>query len=476
MVMGEMTQEVEVVIIGGGPGGYAAAFRAADLGFDVMVVEKDPRLGGVCLHRGCIPSKALLHVSQLLYDARHSDDLGITFSEPEIDIDQMRDFKNAVVDRLSNGLMRLAEKRSVQVVKGIARFDGSRTLRLEGADLAGVKFDHAIIATGSVPIALPGTEFKPGGRIMSSTGALELEDVPETLLVVGGGYVGLELGSVYASLGSKVTVVEMLPRLIAQSDPDLARPLVRRIKEIFEAVHTETKVAEMTEHEDHVEVTFEGDVDPKTQNFDRVLVAVGRRPNSGDLGLENTDVEVNDRGFIVVDDRQRTADSRIFAIGDVVGGMMLAHKAMYEGKVAAEVIADLPAAFDVAAIPAVVYTDPSLAWAGLTEQEAEENGREIEVARFPWSASGRALTMDAPEGMTKVIVEPESGRVLGFGIVGRDAGEMIAEGVLAIEMGALAEDLALTIHAHPTLAETEGEVAELFLGHPTHLLPQRQRS
>ncbi|MGC9349752.1 MAG: dihydrolipoyl dehydrogenase [Anaerolineae bacterium] len=476
MVMGEMTQEVEVVIIGGGPGGYAAAFRAADLGFDVMVVEKDPRLGGVCLHRGCIPSKALLHVSQLLYDARHSGDLGITFSEPEVDIDQMRDFKNGVVDRLSNGLMRLADKRSVQVVEGIARFDDSGTLRLEGADLAGVKFDHAIIATGSVAIALPGTEFKPGGRIMSSTGALELEDVPETLLVVGGGYVGLELGSVYASLGSKVTVVEMLPRLIAQSDPDLARPLVRRIKEIFEAVYTETKVAEMTEHEDHVEVTFEGDVDPKTQNFDRVLVAVGRRPNSGDLGLENTEVEVDDRGFIVVDEEQRTADSRIFAIGDVVGGMMLAHKAMYEGKVAAEVIADLPAAFDVAAIPAVVYTDPSLAWAGLTEQEAEENGREIEVARFPWSASGRALTMDAPEGMTKVLVDPASGRVLGFGIVGRDAGEMIAEGVLAIEMGALAEDLALTVHAHPTLSETEGEVAELFLGHPTHLLPQRQRS
>ncbi len=472
MVMGEMTQEVGVVVIGGGPGGYAAAFRAADLGFDVMVVDEGARLGGVCLHRGCIPSKTLLHVSELLYDARHSEDLGLKFAEPEIDLDQVRSFKNQVVDRLASGLMRLAKQRSVQVVQGRARFEDGETLRLEGTDLAHVKFDHAIIATGSKAIALPGTEF--GGRIMSSTEALELVDVPERLLVVGGGYVGLELGSVYAALGSKVTVVEMLDRLIAQSDSDLARPLVRRMESIFEEVHTGTKVAEMVEKDDGVDVTLEGEVD-ETLRFDRVLVAVGRRPSSQDLGLENTDVEVDDRGFIQVDDRQRTSSPRIFAIGDVVGGMMLAHKAMYEGRIAAEVIADLPAAFDAAAIPAVVYTDPALAWAGLTEQEAEEQGREVAIARFPWTASGRALTMDVPEGMTKIIADSESGRVLGFGIVGRDAGEMIAEGVLAIEMGALAEDVALTMHAHPTLAETKGEVAELFLGSATHLLPPRKR-
>ena len=308
---------------------------------------------------------------------------------------------------------------------------------------------------------------------MDSTGALDLADLPERFLVVGGGYVGLELGSVYAALGSKVSVVEMLDRLIAQADEDMARPLVKRIYDTFEAVYTNTKVAKMVEEADGVVVTFEGEVAEPEQRFDRVLVAVGRRPNSRDLGLENTKVVVNDRGFIEVNDQQRTADSKIYAIGDVVGGMLLAHKAMYEGRVVAEVMAHLPSAFDAVAIPAVVYTDPSLAWAGLTEQDAKREGREVEVARFPWSASGRALTMDAPEGMTKIIADPESGRILGFGIVGRDAGEMIAEGVLAIEMGALAEDVALTIHAHPTLSETEGEVAEFFLGSTTHLLPPR---
>jgi dihydrolipoamide dehydrogenase len=475
MVMGEMTQDVEIAIIGGGPGGYAAAFRAADLGYDVMVVDEGARLGGVCLHRGCIPSKTLLYLSELLYDARHSDDLGVSFDEPEIDLDQVRDFKDRVVDRLANGLMSLADSRDIQVIQGRAEFEDARTLRLHGTDLARVHFDHAIIATGSHTIALPGTEFEDGGRIMDSTGALLLKDVPERLLVVGGGYVGLELGSVYAALGSEVTVVEMLDRVLANSDEDLARPLVNRIDEIFEAVYTDTKVAEMDEGEDEVTVILDGDVEDKEQTFDRVLVAIGRRPNSKNLGLENTDVEVDDRGFIQVDDRQRTADDHIFAIGDVVGGMMLAHKAMYEGKIAAEVIAGLPAAFDAAAIPAVVYTDPQLAWAGLTEQEAEKAERDIEIARFPWRASGRALTMDAPDGLTKVIADPDSGRVLGFGIVGREAGEMIAEGVLAIEMGALAEDMALTIHAHPTLSETEGEVAELFLGSATHLLSSKKR-
>lgn len=475
MVMGEMTQEVGIAIIGGGPGGYAAAFRAADLGHDVMIVDEAPRLGGVCLHRGCIPSKTLLHLSQLINDARDSEALGVAFGPPTIDLDRVRAFKDRVTDRLSDGLMRLAKQRGVQVVQGRATFEDSQTLRLQGADLARVRFGHAIIATGSTETALPGVSFQPGGRVMSSTGALDLADVPDRLLVIGGGYVGLELGSVYAALGSRVTVVEMLPRLIAQADEDLARPLVRRIGEIFEAVHTNTKVAKLVEGDRDVEVTSDGPLGKTTERYDRVLVAVGRRPNSRGLGLENTKVVVDDRGFIRVDAHQRTHDSRLFAIGDVVGGMMLAHKAMYEGKIAAEVISGQPAAFDAAAIPAVVYTDPSLAWAGLTELDAQAQEREVKVARFPWSASGRALTMDAPEGMTKIVVDPKSGRILGFGIVGRDAGEMIGEGVLAIEMGALVEDLALTIHAHPTLTETEGEVAELFLGSATHLLPPKTR-
>ena len=474
MVMGEMTQEVDVAVIGGGPGGYAAAFRAADLGLDVALIEKDATLGGVCLNRGCIPSKTLLHVSQLLYDARHADAMGLGFAEPEIDLDKVREFKDGVVSKLTGGLDRLAKQRGVQVIRGAATFDSSTTLRAVGAEIAHFKFKHAIIATGSSPITLPGVEIHEGGRIMDSTGALALPDIPERLLVIGGGYVGLELGSFYATLGSRVTVVEMMDSLIAAADADLARPLLRRIKETFAAVYTQTKVTALHEDEDGVDVTFEGQADPAQQRFDRVLVAVGRRPNSKDLGLEKTHVEVAARGFIQVDAQQRTADPHIFAVGDVVGGLMLAHKAMREGKVAAEVIAGQPAAFDVQAIPAVVYTDPQLAWAGLTENEARAQQRPIKVARFPWSASGRALTMDAPEGMTKIIADPETGRILGFGIVGREAGEMIAEGVLAIEMGALAEDVALTVHAHPTLSETQGEVAELFMGSATHILPGKK--
>ncbi len=473
MVMGEFTQESELVVIGGGPGGYAAAFRAADLGFDVTLVEAEERLGGVCLKRGCIPSKTLLHVSELLHDARQAERMGLTFGAPEIDLAQVRGFKDRVVSTLTGGLSHLAEKRGVQVVHARAEFESSQTVRLHGGDIAKLKFEHAIIATGSSPIALPGVEFSD--RIMSSREALQLADVPARLLVVGGGYVGLELGSVYAALGSEVTVVEMLERLIAQADADLARPLLKRMDALFAAVHTETKVVALQEHADHVAVQLEGAVEEPEQSFDRVLIAIGRRPNAANLGLENTLVKVDERGFIKVDDQQRTADPHILAIGDVVGGVMLAHKAMREGKVAAEVIAGEPAAFDARAIPAVVYTDPQLAWAGLTENAAREQQREIKVARFPWRASGRALTMDASEGLTKMIIDPETEIVLGFGIVGRNAGEMIAEGALAVEMGAVAEDLALTVHAHPTLSETEGEVAELFLGQPTHILPPKGR-
>ncbi len=471
MVMGEFTQETDVVVIGGGPGGYAAAFRAADLGFDVALVDEGERPGGVCLFRGCIPTKALLHMTQVLHDATAAGELGIHFPEPEIDVDRVRTWKDEVIQQLTGGLMTLSKQRGVQFIQGRARFEEPNLVHLEGAELSRLKFKHAIIATGSRPRPLPGTEFHEGGRIMDSTQALKLEEVPERLLIVGGGYIGLELGFVYAALGSRCTVVEALNRLLPVADADLAKPLIQRTQEIFPEIYTGTKVVEMEEHEEYVEVTFEGEgIEEPTQRFDRVLVAIGRVPNSEGLGLENTQVEVDEKGFIVVDEQQRTADAHIFAIGDVVGGAMLAHKAMREGKVAAEVIADLPAAFDVRAIPAVVYTDPQIAWAGLMEQEAREQGRKIKVARFPWRASGRALTQQATAGLTKIIVDPETERILGFGIVGREAGELIGEGVLAIEMGAVVEDLALTIHPHPTLSETEGEVAEAFLGQATHIL------
>jgi len=472
MVMGEATIDTQVVVIGAGPGGYAAAFRAADLGLEVTMVHLDERLGGVCLLRGCIPSKALLYLTQLVHDAHQAKEMGIDFCQPDIDVDGVRAWKDGIVDRLTNGLATLSKKRDVQLVQGRAVFESSDKLRVSGSQTTHITFKQAILATGSHPIALPGNKFKEGGRIMSSTGALQLADVPERLLVVGAGYVGMELGSVYAAMGSRVTVVELMDEILPGADPDLVRPLERRAREIFEAIHVSTEVAEMEETDEHVKVPLEGNIDEPEQTFDRVLVAIGRRPNSQDIGLEKTKVELDDRGFVQVDEQRRTADEKIFAIGDVVGGMMLAHKAMHEGKVAAEVIAGEPAAFDVRAIPAVVYTDPSIAWAGLMEHEAKEEGRQVEVARFPWGASGRALTMGAPEGLTKMIFDPDTEQILGVGIVGREAGEMIAEGVLAIEMGAVATDLDLSIHAHPTLSETEEEAAGAFLGHATHILPR----
>ncbi len=471
MVMGELTQDTQLVVIGGGPGGYAAAFRAADLGLEVTLVNAEPRLGGVCLLRGCIPSKTLLYLTQLVNDVRRAEAMGITYGAPQVDLAAIRRWKDKVIDKLVRGLDGLAKQRGVQVIEARAEFESSEQLRLHGSEIAHLRFKQAIIATGSTPITPPGMESQPGGRVLDSTGALELPDIPQRLLVVGGGYVGMELGSVYAALGSKVTVVEMADRLLVGADRDLARPLLRRIEATFEKIYLKAKVAALQESPDYVDVTLEGaDIKEPQQRFDRVLVSVGRRPNSAGLGLEHTQVQLNPRGFIQVNEEMRTADPQIFAIGDVVGGMMLAHKAMREGKVAAEVIAGQPSAFDVRAIPAVVYTDPQLAWAGLTEEEAAKAQRPIKVARFPWSASGRATTMGESEGLTKMIIEPESQRIIGFGIVGRDAGEMIAEGVLAVEMGALAEDVALSIHPHPTLSETEGEVAELFLGGATHIL------
>ncbi|MGD2184802.1 MAG: dihydrolipoyl dehydrogenase [Desulfobacterales bacterium] len=473
--MGELQQEAEVLVIGSGPGGYAAAFRAADLGLDVTMVDPAQRPGGVCLYKGCIPSKTFLFLSELIYDAQRAETMGIAFGKPRIDLKTLREWKGNVIDTMANGLVSLSNRRGVQLVQGRAQFESSHTVRLHDAEMSHIKFKHAIIATGSQPIAFPGTEFKPGGHIMSSTGALALADVPPSLLIIGGGYVGLELGTVYAALGSRVSLVELEDRLLMGVDLDLVEPLQRRLNTIFESISLKTKVASLTENEKGVEVILEGDVEKSEQHFDRVLVAIGRKANSQDIGLENTKVELDEKGFIKVDEQQRTADKHIFAAGDVAGGLMLAHKAAREGKVAAEVIAGEPSAFDVRAIPAVVYTDPQIAWCGLTEEEARKAHIPIKIQRFPWKFSGRATTMGAPEGLTKIMIDPETGRISGMGIVGRDTEGLISEGVLAIEMGALAEDMALSIHPHPTLSETEGEAAELYLGSATHILSKKMK-
>jgi dihydrolipoamide dehydrogenase len=470
MVMGELTQEAEVLVVGSGPGGYAAAFRAADLGLDVTMVDPGDRPGGVCLHKGCIPSKTFLYLAELIFDAAKSESMGIAFDKPRIDLKAVRTWKENVIDKMASGLVSLANRRGVQILKGRVAFESSDTARLHDSEISHIKFRHAILATGSQPISFPGTSFKTGGRIMSSTGALALEDIPDKLLIIGGGYVGLELGTVYAALGSQVSLVELEEGLLAGVDRDLVEPLHRKLGKIFEGIHLKTRVVTMEENAKEVAVTLEGDIETPQQTFDRVLVAIGRKPGSNNIGLQNTKVELDEKGFVKVDDRQRTVDERIFAVGDVVGGMMLAHKATREGKVAAEVIAGEPSAFDVRAIPAVVYTDPQIAWCGITEEQAHREQRKVKVQRFPWKFSGRATTMGAPEGLTKIIVDHETGRILGVGITGRDTEGLISEGVLAIEMGALVEDMALSIHPHPTLSETEGEAAEIFLGSATHIL------
>ena len=470
MVMGELQQESEVLVVGSGPGGYAAAFRAADLGLDVTMVDPARRPGGVCLYKGCIPSKTFLFLSELIHDAARAESMGITFGKPRIDLKALREWKGNVIDSMANGLVSLSNRRGVQLLQGRAQFESSHTVRIHDCEVSRIKFRRAVIATGSRPIAFAGIEFKSGGRIMSSSGALALADVPQTLLIIGGGYVGLELGTVYAALGSRVSMVELEDRLLAGVDADLVRPLHQRLNTLFKTISLQTKVVSMKEDESGVDVVLEGNVGKTEQRFDRVLVAIGRKARSRDIGLENTNVELDERSFIKVDDQQRTADERIFAVGDVAGGMMLAHKATREGKVAAEVIAGEPSAFDARAIPAVVYTDPQIAWCGLTEEEARKENIAIEVQRFPWKFSGRATTMGATEGLTKIIIDPESGRIRGVGITGRDTEGLISEGVLAIEMGALAEDMALSIHPHPTLSETEAEAAELYLGSATHIL------
>ncbi len=466
------------MVLGGGPGGYAAAFLAADLGMKVVLVEQDARLGGTCLLRGCIPSKALLHVAKGMAEAEHLADWGVRFDRPQIDLATMRARKAKVIDTLTSGLKQLAAKRKVELIRARAIFESSQTLRLQGADgqppaAERLTFQHCILASGSVPTRIPTLELD-SPRLMDSTAALELPDVPESLLVVGGGYIGLELGTVYAALGSRVTVVEMTDGLLPGVDRDLVRSLHKRLESRFSAIYLNTKVTALKDLGDAVEALFEGPAEPRTQRFSRVLVAVGRRPNSAELGLENTGVKLDAKGFVQVDAQRRTADPHILAIGDVAGEPMLAHKATHEGKAAVEALAGHPVAFRPRAVPAVVFTDPEIAWAGLTETQAKQQGRKIDTAMFPWAASGRAQAAGRTEGMTKWLFDPESQRVLGCGIVGAGAGELIAEAVLAIELGCHLRDLAETIHPHPTLSESLGIAAEAALGIATDIFrPKR---
>ena len=468
----------QLVVLGGGPGGYAAAFLAADLGMQVTLVDLESRLGGTCLLRGCIPSKALLHVAKAMSEASHLAEWGVAFPKPAVDINAMRSRKEKVISTLTGGLKQIASKRKVKLVQAKARFEDGRTLRLQpvgSAPLADdrIRFENCILASGSRPARIPAFDL-PTPRVMDSTGALELADVPESLLVVGGGYIGLEMGTVYAALGTRVTVVELTDGLLPGADRDLVRPLHKKLSKDFAEILLGVKVVSLVEKGQVIEVTFDGNVDRKVQSFSRVLVSVGRRPNSDGLGLEKTKVQVDKQGFVTVDAQRRTAEPHVWAIGDVAGQPMLAHKAAHEGKAAVEAIAGRNVAFEPRAIPAVVFTDPEIAWAGLTETEAKVQGRAIEVAQFPWAASGRAQAVGRTEGFTKWLVDPASQRVLGCGIVGAGAGELIAEAVLAIEMGASAADLAESIHPHPTLSETLGFAAEVFFGTATDLYRPRK--
>jgi dihydrolipoyl dehydrogenase len=459
MVMGDLVREVDVAVVGGGPGGYSAAFRCAELGLETVVVDAGKRLGGACLFEGCIPSKALLHVAGVLGEAQRAREFGVDFGEPRVSLDPLRKWKSErVVGKLARGLASVARGKNVEVVGGRGVFEDSRGLRVEGDEPQKIRFKHAVVATGSLPARLPGLDLE-SERVMDSTAALEVPDIPERLLVVGGGYIGLELGQVYAALGSRVTIVEMTDGLLPGADRDLVQHVARRCERLFEKIRLGTTVAGLRDTGSAVEARL-GDV---TETFDRVLVAVGRRALSDGLGLDATRVRVGPRGVIEIDDRCRTADPPIFAVGDVTGEPMLAHRAMRQGKVAAEVIAGRPAAFDNVAVPAVVFTDPEVAWCGLTETAAQGDGRAVKVARFAWAASGRATTLGRADGVTKLVVDPESGRVLGVGIAGPGAGELIAEGALAVEAALLAEDVAATIHAHPTLSETLMEAAETLL-------------
>ena len=476
-----MNEETQLAVIGAGPGGYTAAFLAADLGLRVMLIDAAPRPGGVCLYRGCMPSKALLHAAKVVTDARAAARWGVSFGEPAIDVARLRAWKDDVVAKLTGGLALLAKQRGVTCVQGRAALEGARTLRVTPTgDGAGhgprtIAFEHVILATGSRP-ARPAALGLEDPRVLDSTRALDVDAVPASLLVVGGGYIGLELGTVYAALGTAVTIVEMTGGLLPGADADLVRVLARRIAGGVGSVHVNTSVARLTARPDGIDAALETPGrESRVERFERVLVAVGRTPNSEVAGLDRTRVERDARGFIRVDAQRRTGEPSVFAVGDVAGEPMLAHKAFAEARVAVETIAGRAASFAPRAVPAVVFTDPEVAWCGLTEANARASGRAVAVARFPWGASGRALTLDRPEGLTKLVLDPESGQVLGVGLVGAGAGELIAEGVVAVEKGLTAVDIAAAIHPHPTVSETFAEAAETFFGRSVHVYRPKRR-
>ncbi len=459
MVVGEFTQDTDLLIIGGGPGGYHAAFRAASHGIQTTIVDDQPSgLGGVCLHRGCIPSKTFLSLAETMHAAKQCKGMGIEFGKPKIDVDAMRQWKEGVVEKLVGGLGQLCKKYGVDCVVGRAKFEDGKHVAILGGEVPRIKFRRAIIATGSRSIFLKGLQIE-SPKVLTSRTALELADIPKTLLVIGGGYIGLELGQVYAAFGSKVTVVEMTPGLLPGADRDLARPLIKRLKEDFEEICLETRVTGMKEVKSGIELTFDGKNPPKSTRFDKVLVSVGRRPNSDQLDLEKVGIEVDDGGFIQVDSGFQTTAQRFFAIGDVIGNPMLAHKALHEGTVVADILAGKDQVFEPRAIPAVVFTDPAMAWAGLTESEAKARGIDLLIKKIPWSASGRAVSLGRTDGLTKLMFDRSNERLIGIGITGPHAGEMISEGVLALEMGAVSYDLETMIHPHSTLSESIGEAA-----------------
>lgn len=481
----QASDQTHVVVIGAGPGGYPAAFLAADMGMKVTMIDESKNPGGVCLYRGCIPSKALLHAARIIHESREAAAFGIKFNKPKIDVDKLRDWKNKVVGKLTGGLGALAKQRKVNFIQGRARFEDDNTVRVTKADGSEqtLSFDHAIVATGSSP-AKPGPLGLDSDRVLDSTSGLEVESIPENLLVIGGGYIGLEMGTVYASLGSKVTAVEMTSGLLPGADRDLVEVLDKQVRERFDQVLLDTKVVEMSEAKGGgkgggggVNVKLSGlGLDQPERTFEKVLVSVGRRPNTREMGLENTGVEVDGRGFVNVDDQRRTAAPTIFAIGDAAGEPMLAHKATHEARVAVRAIAGEPSAYEPKAIPAVVFTDPEVAWAGLTETQALNEGVPFKKATFPWAASGRATTLWRNEGLTKLLLDPHTERVLGAGMVGVGVGDLIIEAVMAIEMGATADDLQQIIHPHPTLSETVMEAAEVFFGHSPHYMPRERAS
>ena len=463
-------KHIDIIVIGSGPGGYAAGFRAADLGRQVLIVDKDPTLGGVCLNRGCIPSKTLLHIAKVLEETESLKNMGVGFSKPKIDIDGVRSWKSKIVTQLSSGISQMAKARKVQTVQGEATFLSNSEIQIKSESKKQVvTFDHCIIAAGSSSSTIPGVPIE-NKDVLTSRTALDLVRVPKNLLIIGGGYIGLEMGTVFNSLGSVVSIAEFLPNLLPGADADLVKPLARKLKKQFEEIYLSTKITSVSPSKPKgLTVTMEKDGRTSTKKFDQVLVAVGRKPNTKNIGLENTTIIINDRGFITVDKCQKTNVDNVYAIGDIAGDPMLAHKATHEGKVAAEVICGLPAEFDAKAIPAVIFTDPEIAWVGITETEAKEKSIPYQKGEFPWAASGKSLAMGRNEGRTKIIFDPDTKRTIGVGIVGPNAGDLISEGALAIEMGADAEDISLTIHPHPTLGETFANAAEVFEGTVTDL-------